>query len=94
MIYINVSLFHKCIFVSYHGHLSYSCVKSVTYHILVLCNFPVFDVFNYLPLLSNKLQIIFEVMWKFNKVPFRPSYINCQAALKNTEFLSNLNCLN
>jgi len=94
MIYINISLFYKCIFVSYHGRLSYSCVKSVTYLILMLCNFTFFDVFNYLPLFSNKLQIIFEVMWKFNKVPFRSSYINCPAALKKMGFLSNLNCLN
>jgi hypothetical protein len=36
-IYINISLFYKC-----GISVSYSCVKSVTYLILVLCNFPFF----------------------------------------------------
>lgn len=94
MIYINISLFYKCLFVSYLGHVSCCCVKYVTYLILVLCNFPFFDVFNYLPLFSNKLQIIFEVMQKFNKVPFRSSYISRQAALKKMGFLSKLHFLN
>jgi hypothetical protein len=90
MIYINISLFYKCISVSYHGRVSYICVKSVTYFISLLCNFPFFDVFNYLPLFSNKLQIIFEVMWKFNKFLFRSAYINCPVALKKIGFLSDL----
>ena len=73
MIYMNISLFYKCIFVSYHGRVSYVCVKSVTYLILVLCNFPIFDVFNYLPLFSNKLQIIFEVIATVLSWPYKTS---------------------